>query len=56
MIYGHGKEQCQLKYVLAEEDIHVDMVKFNEACCNVFNMIFKNGLDDFKKNVIFMQH
>lgn len=55
MIYGHGEMPCQLKYVLEERDIHIDMVKFNEACCNVFNSFFAQS-EKLGKNVILVQH
>lgn len=55
MTYGSGEVPCQLKYVLAEKDIHIGIVKFNEACCNVFNDFFK-GKHNFGKNVVFVQH
>lgn len=50
-------DEYSLKYLLNEKDIKVDLVKFNEACVNVFNKIFSSNssLKD-RKNVIFMTH
>lgn len=48
--------QFQLKYLLKEKDIRIDIVKFNEACCNVFNSYFCSSKNKSQKNVIFLTH
>lgn len=35
-----SNERAQLKYILREKDILVDIVKFNQACVSAFNCFF----------------
>lgn len=46
----------QLKYLLHEADIKIDIAKFNEACCNVFNQYFNSANFVDKSNMIFLTH
>lgn len=48
------KSKFQLKYLLRENDIKIDMVKFNQACIGAFNHFFQNK-SKFN-NVIFISH
>lgn len=48
--------KTQLKYILKEKDIKIDIVKFNEACCNVFNDYFFDRAKANKPNVVFLTH
>lgn len=51
-----------LKYVLKEDDIKIDTIKFNEACIEVFNSFFiKNCVEkvlgkEHNKSIMFIQH
>ncbi len=52
----------QIKWLLKEKDIKIDIVKFNEACISLFNKMFKNQenvqrlLGKNWTNVFFVQH
>lgn len=50
-------DEYSLKYLLKEKDVEIDLVKFNEACINVFNKIFSSSNSlKARKNVIFISH
>ena len=48
--------KLHLKYFLREQDIVIDMVQFNEICCNVFNKMFFGCGISSQKHVIFLTH
>lgn len=48
--------KLHLKYFLREQDIVIDMVQFNEACCEVFNKMFFGNAIKAKKHVFFLTH
>ena len=50
-----------VKYILKEKDIKLDMIRFNNVCINVFNEFFKSKQIVLSKNIdasniIFIQH
>lgn len=46
-----------IKYLLKEKDIKIDLIRFNNACLDVFDSFFNNKiLDESHKNIIFVQH
>ena len=44
----------QVKYLLKEKDIKLDIIRFNNICQKLFNKYFKNR--HIQKNLIFIQH
>lgn len=54
--------EFQLKYILKEKDIKIDLVRFNEMAIDLFNKLFTNErylqrlLGKEHRNVIFVQH
>lgn len=55
------KSKYQLKYVLNEDDIKIDIVKFNQACVGAFNHFFgssakRDRQQQQKNNVVFITH
>lgn len=46
-----------VKYLLKEKDIKIDIIRFNNVCLDVFDSFFsKKQLDTAHKNIIFIQH
>ena len=48
--------KLQLKYILKEKDIKIDTIKFNEACCNIFNHYFLGQSQIKERNLVFLAH
>lgn len=47
--------EYDLKYVLCEDDIYIDIVMFNQICLDIFNSYFKN-IHKHDQNVFFIMH